>query len=190
MSDRVDQEQIRQWLLTDPLRLKCLSALSSMPHQPLYIAAGFVRNCVWDHLFGMGLTTPLNDVDVIFYASEQSQQEQQLQTLLQKAVPECHWQVKNQATMHLRNGHSAYSGCEHAMSYWPELETAVAVRLLDNFQLEFIAPFGLSPLLAGTITQNPKQDVKVFDQRIKSKSWLSIWPQLRVVRSGRGSGIS
>lgn len=30
------------------------------------IAAGFVRNLVWDHLHGKN-ATPLNDVDVIFY---------------------------------------------------------------------------------------------------------------------------
>jgi hypothetical protein len=32
-----------------------------------YIAAGYIRNRVWDHLHGFTERTPLNDVDVVYF---------------------------------------------------------------------------------------------------------------------------
>jgi hypothetical protein len=146
-----------------------------------YVAAGFVRNMVWDHLFSTN--TLLNDVDVIFYDPDDKEhyRESTAQSTLEKLDPSIKWQVKNQAFMHVRNGDPNYSCCADAMSYWPEKETAVAVKLLADGQIEVCAPFGVQSLIDGKLSYNPKRTKAVFHQRLEKKQWLNIWPKLRVV---------
>lgn len=144
------------------------------------VAAGFVRNLVWDRLHGT--TTPLNDVDVIFYTPEQSAatRERDAQQLLQQQFPDLAWDVKNQARMHLKHADRPYQSCSDAMTFWPEKETAVAAYLDRNERVALVAPFGLDSLMAGLITANPARDIAVFAHRINSKCWLQRWPQLQV----------
>ena len=147
-----------------------------------YIAAGFVRNMVWDDLHGYP-PTALNDVDVIYFDAQQSTTDSELEGQLSTFAPHMHWQVRNQATMHTRNQDPPYLNSLDAMRYWPELETAVGVKLTPEGDLELAAPFGIQTLLAGIITHNPRRQRDVFDQRVASKGWLSHWPRLRLATS-------
>lgn len=47
----------------------------------------------------------------------------------------------------MKNGDKPYLKIIDAMSYWPELETAVAIRKLDNGEYECISSFGFMSLL-------------------------------------------
>ncbi|CAH7108283.1 hypothetical protein VCHA54P496_10681 [Vibrio chagasii] len=59
--------QIAALIEQDPLRTKILECVAQLDLPQCYVAAGFVRNLVWDHLHGFDNPTPLNDIDVIYF---------------------------------------------------------------------------------------------------------------------------
>jgi len=147
-----------------------------------YVAAGFVRNLVWDALHDKGNPTPLNDVDVIYFDPNETEPDQHLrfEKALQTELPNIHWQVRNQARMHERNGDPPYANIVDAMSYWPEKETAIAVRLTSSGDIDCVSAFGLDSLFQLCISHNPKRAWHIFDQRVQSKGWLDHWPKLTI----------
>lgn len=170
---------IESLVTQDPLRMSLLYAASTLCLPDWYIAAGFVRNMVWDHLHGY-TGTPLNDVDVIYFDASKRFDDCELERQLKVLQPEVTWQVKNQAVMHIRNQDPPYKNSSDAMCYWPEKETALGVRLSVTDDLELATPFGVDSLWAGLITHNPERDRQVFNQRVASKGWLVQWPQLQI----------
>lgn len=112
------------------------------------IAAGYVRNYVWDVLHDRRTGTPFNDVDVLYYDSSDlsEETEKKLEEALRKKHPAYHWSVKNQARMHLRNKEAPYLSVEDAMKRWPETATAVGVALDREGELRILAPHGLQDL--------------------------------------------
>lgn len=175
---------VSRMLTEDLYRMQCLAALKSQQLPQGYLAAGFLRNAIWDELHGFKKPTPLNDIDVIYYNPSDISKESELhiENALSAQVPSAHWQVKNQARMHVKHGHNAYKDCEEAISYWIEQETCVAIRLCPNEEgdkFDMLAPYGLSRNFAGTISINPRHPRgDVFTQRVHSKNWLLTWPQL------------
>ncbi len=103
--------------------LNCVYDLN-LPHG--YIAAGFVRNLIWDHLHEFDSPSQLNDVDVIFFDRDETNFDISIEyeKYLSKKIPELNWQVRNQVIMHERNEDPPYEDVVDAMSYWPEKETA------------------------------------------------------------------
>jgi len=166
----------------DALRLQALDCLSLLDLPQGYIAAGFVRNLVWDHLHNKLIPTPLNDIDVIYYDVNEADMNKykDYQERLNAMMPAVNWQVRNQALMHTRNGDTPYKSALDAMAYWPEKETAVAIRKLSSGELECIAAFGFNSLFNLQLTHNPERDKSVFEQRIKSKGWLEHWHKLSI----------
>jgi len=164
----------------DSQRMKVLEAMASLQLPDCYVAAGFVRNLVWDYLHGFECT-PLSDVDVIYFDPAQAFLVDDLQHRLSALLPHVNWQVKNQAIMHVRNGDEAYMNSTDAMMHWPEKETAIGVKLTENNSIEVAAPFGLTSLFDGCISYNNKRPLSVFEQRVQSKNWLTTWPKLKVV---------
>jgi hypothetical protein len=173
---------IKQWLANDQKRMQALNIAASCNLPDWWLAAGFVRNLVWDQLHGYAQPTPLNDLDLIYFctADTSKQRDRQLehQLIAQTGQP---WSVKNQARMHLRNLDAPYLSAADAMSYWIEIETAVGATLNAQGEICIIAPLGLQPLFELTITLNPKrQKLLDFQQRICEKKWFELWPKLRV----------
>lgn len=166
----------------DPLRMQVLDCVAQLDLPQCYVAAGFVRNLVWDHLHGYASPTPLNDIDVIYFDTIDTSYESDLryEAQLKQRLPELNWQVRNQANMHTRNGDEPYQGSLDAMSYWPEKETAVAVKQSLNGDIECISSFGLESLFDLKITPNPNRSRDVFEQRVQSKNWLTHWPKLTI----------
>ncbi|MGR5209085.1 nucleotidyltransferase family protein [Vibrio rotiferianus] len=175
-------EALSQLLLNDSTRMRALECVRSLALPDCYIAAGFVRNLVWDHLHQKQNPTPLNDLDVVYFDPNELDEKTYLkyEAQLKALMPELNWQVRNQANMHLRNGDKPYQNTLDAMSYWPEKETAVAARLNENNQIECISAFGFTSLFDGHITYNPKRTITLFESRVESKDWLITWPQLQV----------
>ncbi|MCW9046198.1 MAG: nucleotidyltransferase family protein, partial [Alphaproteobacteria bacterium] len=128
--------------------LDCLSILKKLNLPDAWIGGGFVRNPVWDRLHGYEIFTPLNDVDVLFFDSDDLSKDTEglIQANLSRELPEAAWSVKNQARMHLHNGDAPYENTEQAVARWVETATAVAVRLDENDKLELCAPHGLEDL--------------------------------------------
>ncbi|MGR5287823.1 nucleotidyltransferase family protein [Vibrio maritimus] len=178
-------QQILDLIKQDPIRLSVLEQVRRLDLPQCYVAAGFLRNLVWDHLHNKPVATPLNDIDVIYFDERESNPNAYLdyQHQLSTAMPLLEWQVRNQALMHQRNGDGSYTSTLHAMSFWPEKETAVGIRKLAENEFECIAAFGFETLLSGQITHNPKRDRRIFMQRVEEKRWLTHWPQLQVITS-------
>jgi len=175
--------KIIQLVERDKLRVAALECIQDLDLPECYLAAGFVRNLVWDHLHQKSIATPLNDMDVVYYDADEFGDQVYLkyEAELNLRMPYVKWQVRNQAKMHIRNGDKAYHSTLDAMSFWPEKETAVAIRKTENNSYECISAFGFKSLFALQVTFNPKRKREVFEQRIKSKGWLIQWPMLRVV---------
>lgn len=176
-------DKIIKLVVQDPLRVKALDAVYQLALPQCYIAAGFVRNFVWDHLHQFGQPTALNDVDVIYFDTDEADANQYLvyEAKLKQLMPQLNWQVRNQAKMHLRNNDRPYLSSLDAMRHWPEKETAVAIRRIAKGEYECIAAFGFESLFALQVTHNPLRPREVFDGRVKTKGWLVKWPLLKVV---------
>jgi hypothetical protein len=166
----------------DKLRIDALECVYKLNLPDCYLAAGFLRNLVWDSLHHKKISTPLNDMDVIYFdiseVDDQAYLEYEVQ--LKQQMPDVNWQVRNQAKMNERNGDRAYLSSLDAMSFWPEKETAVAIRKSEQGDYDCIAAFGFDSLFNFQITLNPKRKLSVFELRISSKNWLVQWPKLIV----------
>ncbi|STQ89142.1 nucleotidyltransferase family protein [Iodobacter fluviatilis] len=175
-------QQLTLWLKADPVRCQALRQAADLELPDWCIAAGFVRNLVWDRLHDYAEPTPLADIDLIYFNAEDISEE------VDRALERCLmqnsdllWSVKNQARMHSRNGDAPYLNTLDAMSYWPELETAIGVSLASD--PVFISPFPLENLRDLQITLNPKRPkISDFEARVAEKKWLEIWPKLQVNR--------
>ncbi len=173
-------------LLADDFRIECLKAAATLNLPDWYLAAGFVRNAIWDHLHGHTSMTPLNDVDLVYFdpndvshASEQNYQAQ-----LSALCPDVNWEVRNQARMHVNHGHSPYHNTEQAIAHWVELPTCVGVRLEPDGSLNFCAPFGLQHNWSLDIAINPNfPQPQVFIDRVTKKQWLTIWHNLKLIHT-------
>ncbi|XZG69007.1 nucleotidyltransferase family protein [Chitinibacteraceae bacterium HSL-7] len=179
------QVRIEAWLRADTLRWQALQAAASLGLADWALAAGFVRNLVWDQLHGYGQPTPLMDIDLIYFDAQcigperERRYEEQLTELCW--MP---WSVRNQARMHIRSQDRPYSGLADAMRHWVAEEDAVAVRLNADGSLGWIAPFGLDRLAELYVTLNvSRAKPDDFERRLAEKQWLQCWPRL-CIREG------
>lgn len=179
------QEQLLFMIKRDSLRVKALDCVWQLGLPQCYLAAGFVRNLVWDHLHQKEYPTALNDLDVVYFDPTEECDVAYLdfESRLRKMMPEVNWQVRNQAKMHSRNGDIPYTSTLDALSYWPEKETAVGIRKINRHDYELIAAFGWDSLFNLHLTANPKRSHALFAQRVRDKRWLTLWPKLQIVES-------
>ena len=181
---QMDQTAVLQMLISgDSLRLGALKAVAALHLPDCWIAAGFVRDAVWDHLHGYGVAEPAGDVDVIWFdaASPQAIVDRRIEQRLRSEMPTLRWSVKNQARMHLRNGDTPYTSVADAMRHWPETATAVAARLRPMDSIEVGAPYGLHDLFALRLRPTPRfltDKLPVFMGRVSSKRWIDRYPML------------
>lgn len=149
-----------------------------------YVAAGYVRNYIWDTLHGYRTRTPLNDIDVIYFDKNKMDEEieKQYEHRLRQKTGISTWSVKNQARMHIRNGDEPYHCIADAISYWPETVTAVGIRLEEDNSLSFVSPYGLEDIFECRVRRSPLfKDESYYRSRIRSKRWQDIWPKLTII---------
>ncbi|EKN4607181.1 nucleotidyltransferase family protein [Vibrio parahaemolyticus] len=175
-------DKIVELIKQDPTRVEALNCVSELGLPQCYIAAGFIRNLVWDALHNFKVSTPLNDVDVIYFDPAETNPNAYLtyESQLRVCMPQLRWQVRNQAKMHERNGDNPYQNSLDAMSHWPEKETAVAIRQIGLNQYECVSAFGFESLFSYWVTHNAKRSRETFEKRVNSKGWLVQWPSLRI----------
>jgi uncharacterized protein len=166
----------------DPVGMKQLRAVRTLGLPDWCIAAGFVRNRVWDHLHGITPPRPPADIDVLYYeASDLAKEtEQAFEARLASLLP-APWQVRNQARMHLWKNLPQHTSTSDAMTYWLETVTAVGVRLENDDSLTVVAPLGTDDLLGlcchPTAFGRARRDE--YEARIASKRWRVLWPKVR-----------
>lgn len=166
-----------------------LQTVREMGPPGAFLAAGAVRNAVWDILTGKFSTGPRGDVDVVYWADDEPEDAAvKHQSRLHTARPDVDWEVTNQATVHLwhwRTGQrlvTPHASVEAGIASWPETATAVGVRLAPDDAIDVLAPLGLADLFALRLRHNAAQtDVDVFWERVTAKRWMQRWPELQVV---------
>lgn len=175
--------ELENGLRFDALRMQSLRAVRDIMGDGAWLAAGFIRNLVWDKQHGHTNATPLDDLDVIYLDAANlglaAETDWQIRLQQQLALP---WQVRNQARMAQLHGHCPYLDCADAITRWPETATCYAVRLDDADRLHWLAPLGWAPLLALSVERNPRftGGDAVWQARIQQKNWPQRWPQLHM----------
>lgn len=167
---------------TDQFLSPILETVESLHLNDCWVAAGVIRNKVWDHIHNT--KTAINDIDVIYFdeVDISLHTEKKLESKLNELMPNQPWSVKNQARMHIKNGVPPYLSSFDGVAFFPETPTAIAVRLKNN-TLEIMAPYGLQDLFEGRVNPTPpyKKGLKlhsIYTERIQSKKWNAIWDQL------------
>lgn len=176
--------QIEQCIAQDNFRMQLLKQVNQLQLPDWYIAAGIVRNYLWDLVFDRTNFAPINDVDVIYFCPNDINEQTDLkyQQQLQNINPNVKWSVKNQARMHIRNNDVPYQNSLDAMKYWPEIQTAIGITLGSDGEIKAASPFS-QQLQMNRITRNPiKNNLEVFEHRLTSHRWLKYWPRLKVNR--------
>jgi hypothetical protein len=172
----------------DAWRLYALRTAAKLDLPQCWIAAGFVRNRVWDALHGHGVPSPLDDLDVVYFdpGRQDRAQEKGHEAALARAAPGLRWSVKNQARMHTRNGDRPYRSTADALCHWCETATAVGVRVNASGELEILAPLGLADLLGLVVRPTPHARacrLSVYRERVARKNWRATWPRLRILHA-------
>ena len=179
------EDKLRNILSTLPTLMRDLDAVKSLNLPNWCIAAGYVRNFVWDHEhhYYSG-TTPMNDIDVLYYdlTDINEDTEKEYENLLNMKLHGYNWSVKNQARMHERNKEEPYLSVEDAMKRWPETATAIGITLDQDNKIIIIAPYGLTDLFEMKIRRSPLfNNIDTFNTRVRSKKWLTTWPKLILI---------
>ncbi len=179
-------ERLRALILQDAERVAVIEAAETVANEQrlpeALLAAGFLRNCVWDALHQLE-PTPCNDVDLIYFdpVRLRPEDDQLLEQRLSAQLPTTKWEVKNQARMSRRHGDPSYSSAADAMRFWPEQQTAVAMTL--DGSREVFSPFGLAGLFAGNIAVGPHRPISLMKRRAQQKNWFDRWPKLKYSES-------
>jgi hypothetical protein len=169
----------------DPVAVKQLRAVRELGLPDWCIAAGFVRNRVWDHLHGIFPPRAPVDIDVIFFdAGDVSpEREAAFERRLDALLPGLPWQVRNQARMHVWKNVPPHRDTADAMTYWLETVTGIGVRLEADDTLTVVAPLGTDDLL--NLRCRPTAYWRTrrheYDARVEAKRWRELWPRVNFI---------
>ena len=179
-----DQE-ILERLGQDQAIRAILEIIRNLQLEDSWLAAGSVRNFIWNILSGKSGFDAETDVDVIFFDPTVSYEKTlHLEMELRKAFPAYSWELKNQVYMHIHSPNSQpYTSSKDAMSKYPECCTAIGLRLLENDKLELFSPYGLADIRAFQVRPTPHfladaERKKLYMERLSKKNWQAKWPQL------------
>lgn len=182
-------ERLRAIVDSDATLMSLLRAVRSVALPDAYVAAGAVRDRVWDRLHDL---TPLppRDVDVVYFdATEDDALRDRAVSALELAHPELTWDVVNQASVH-----RWYRGADggpvpplrstaEGIATWPETVTCLGVRLVHDDTIEVCAPHGLGDLFALRWRWHPaRASLATFEQRLAKKGVTTRWPNAAIVR--------
>jgi uncharacterized protein len=159
-----------------------------------YVAAGAVRDTVWNFLTGRPSLAPVADVDVVYWSDGESEDAaREHEARLRALAPEFDWEVTNQATVHLWHWRTQgslrvpHGTVADGLASWPETATAVGIRLALDGDIQVLAPLGLDDLFALRLRHNAARTaVEVFWQRVEAKQWAQRWPELQIIAATKG----
>lgn len=172
-------------IAADRQRMHVLRLVKELDLPDCWVAAGFVRSCVWDCLHDRWPSPLPDDIDVIWHDPLNAMRERDvlIESELRARDGTFGWSVKNQARMHERNADTPYLSASDAMRYWPETATAVGVRLSEQADIEVSAPFGLDDLFGLIVRPTQRflaEKNAMYADRIQGKNWQHAWPGLRI----------
>jgi uncharacterized protein len=149
-----------------------------------FIAAGAIRNTVWDVISNYE-DRHIKDIDVVYYDLNNNtrKRDKKIEEKLQSIRPNYSWDVFNQTRAKEIN-HKRYlptSSCD-SMGYFSETPTCIGVRLEKNNSITVCAEYGLNNLMNMVVqpVPKPKQDLELYARRVASKGWQETWPLLEI----------
>ena len=178
------EEQLKLFVNENEQLLRDLKIARELNLPDCFIAAGYIRNYIWDRLHGFSTREKHNDIDVIYFDLESISEEndQLIENRLIKQTLNEKWSIKNQARMHVKNENLPYKSTFDAIAHWPETATAVGVRLDKNSDLQVISPYGLEDLFDMVIRRSPLfKNKEYYMNRVESKGWKVQWPLLKLI---------
>lgn len=173
---------IARIIAEDAIAMEQLRAARELALPDWCIAAGFVRNRVWDHLHGIVPARLPVDIDVIYFDADDvsRESEAEFERRLDTLLPGLPWQVRNQARMHVWKDLPQHRDTADSMIYWLETVTGIGVRLEADDTLSVIAPLGTDDLLNLRCrpTEFGRTKRHEYDARVKAKRWRELWPKV------------
>ncbi|SDQ47734.1 hypothetical protein SAMN05216392_1802 [Streptococcus equinus] len=162
---------------SDKELMAILTIIADLDLPDAWLAAGTLRNYVWNVLSGKSGLSDASDLDLVFYDPEVTYEKTKaIQEQLQSTYPNYQWEVKNQVFMHCHSPHTApYQSARDAISKYPERCTAIAARLKDG-DLELFLPCGDDDIVNFVVQPTPhfladKDRMAVYHGRLKKKDW-------------------
>lgn len=184
------QKQFEEIIRGDARTMEMLRAVREIGIPDWYIAAGAVRNLVWDTLSGFEDRAALRDVDVVFFDAEDlsEEYEEAIRSKLRARMPDVPWTVVNQARVHLwykrRFGvplPRPYESVEDGISTWQTTVNSIAVRLESDDALTVYAPYGLEDLFNFTVRAIARHPLPLsVEDLVAEKKWKERWPQIKI----------
>ncbi|MBM6594964.1 nucleotidyltransferase family protein [Microvirga pudoricolor] len=176
------QAELAAFIQSQAYLMSLLARVEALFLPDAWIAAGILRNAVWDRLHGRTPAyDPNQDVDVVYFdrADASPERDRALEAELLTRHPGVRWSVKNQARMHVRNGDAPYQDTADAMRHWPETATAIGARAREA-RLELAMPWGWDDLFDLAVRPTPRFEQKpdIYRDRLKAKDWRTRWPKL------------
>ena len=137
-----NEHEILEAFRENPDMMAILTIIRNLALKDSWLAAGSVRNFIWNLLSDKSPFDHETDVDVIFFDPDISYEETvSLEKKLREDFPQYQWELKNQVYMHLHSSHTApYTSSRDAMSKYPERCTAIGLRLHADATLELFVP--------------------------------------------------
>ena len=185
MSIMKNKQEILDSVRENPDMMAILSVIRDLELKDSWLAAGLVRNFIWNLLSDKSPFDHETDVDVIFFDPAISYEDTLgIERKLKENFPQYQWELKNQVYMHLHSPHTApYTSSRDAMSKYPERCTAVGLRLNEDSTLELFAPYGLEDILKFQVSPTPhfldnEERMKLYLERLSKKNWQEKWKNL------------
>jgi hypothetical protein len=164
--------------------MDCLQALAELALNEGMIAAGFIRNLIWDYQHDYPKASPLNDIDVVWYNPHQLDPalDREIEQQLHRRLPNVIWQVRNQARMHLAYQTPPYPSAAAAVGRYPETATCLSITQNNAGQIIWQQSSGLQDAWSLVLKHNSLSyaSATTFRQRIAAKQWLKHWPRLSI----------
>ena len=180
-----NEQEILDAFRGNPDMMTILTILRDLDLKDSWLAAGSVRNFIWNLLSDKSPFDHETDVDVIFFDPAISYEETLgIERKLREDFPQYQWELKNQVYMHLHSPHTAlYTSSRDAMSKYPERCTAIGLRLHADATIELFAPYGLEDILNFQVFPTPhflenEDRMKLYQERLSKKNWQEKWKNL------------
>ena len=185
MNTMKNKQEILDSVGKNPDMMAILTIIRDLELKDTWLAAGSVRNSIWNLLSDKSPFDRETDVDVIFFDSDVSYEETlAIESKLKEDFPQYQWELKNQVYMHLHSPHTApYTSSRDAMSKYPERCTAVGLHLNEDSTLELFTPYGLEDIMNFQVSPTPhfldnEERMKLYQERLSKKKWQEKWKNL------------
>ncbi|EHI73624.1 Uncharacterized protein conserved in bacteria [Streptococcus criceti] len=167
--------------------VRILTIVDQLGLSDSWLAAGTLRNFIWNQLSGYPAFDKETDVDVVFFDQTITYEETlEIEKRIRKEHSTYNWELRNQADMHSHSPNTRpYTSSKDAISKYPERCTAIGARLDNDQHIELFLPYGIEDILSFKVRPTPHfqidQDrMAVYRSRIAQKNWQSKWPQLKI----------